>query len=90
MAYSFQGVHSSVSEFTIQSNKSQMKHSLFIEEKCPCQIMLLLSNFSKIAAVLRNLSNSSKSAFADEKLTSDKFSIRFAQAASRRAYVYNM
>lgn len=67
-----------------------MKHSIFIEEKCPCLIMLLLSNFSKIAVVLRNLSNSSKSAFADEKLSSKKFSIRFTQDASGGAYVYNM
>lgn len=52
--------------------------------------MLLLSNFSKIAVVLRNLSNSSKSAFADEKLSSKKFSIRFTQDASGGAYVYNM
>lgn len=52
--------------------------------------MLLLSNFSKITVVLRNLSNSSNSAFADEKLSSKKFSIRFTQDASGGAYVYNM
>lgn len=67
-----------------------MKHSIFIEEKYPCLIMLLLSNFFKIAVVLKNLSNSSKSAFADEKLSSKKFSIRFTQDASGAAYVYSM
>jgi len=67
-----------------------MKHSIFIEEKCPCPIMLLLSNFSKIAVVLRNLSNSSKSAFADEKLSSKMFSMHFTQDASGGPYGYNM
>lgn len=49
----------------MQSNKSQMKHSTFTEEKCPQLIMLLLNSFKKIAVILRNLSNSPKSAFAD-------------------------
>lgn len=52
--------------------------------------MLLLSNFSKIAVVQRNLSNSSKSAFADEKLPPKKFSILLPQDAPAGAYVYNM
>lgn len=51
----------------MQSNKSQMKHSTFTEEKCPQLIMLLLNSFKKIAVILRNLSNSPKSAFADYK-----------------------
>lgn len=51
-----------------------------MEEKCPYLIMLLLSNF-RIAVAQRNLSNSSKSALADEKLPPEKSSILLPQDA---------
>lgn len=47
--------------------------------------MLLLTNFSKIAVVQRNLSNSSKSALADEKLPAKKSSILLPQDAPAAA-----
>lgn len=45
-----------------------MKRSILL--KFPYLIMLLLNNFSKIAVVLRNPSDSSKSAFTNEKQSS--------------------